>query len=275
MIRVCEFPLPVEKNKKVFGGRQWGSRSCNPSECAEYQSGACKFGGLIHFCVPGTRGIGVWILPTTSWYSMVKIKSTLEMVARLTCGKVAGLFDGKPIFRLMKVRDAVSRIDPATGNTVKSDQWLIHLDADIDMTELAAYSETSQIESRASNAVALLNGSAVHAGVSENSRYVPPEEMDVSSLKDDEDVQINNDIPHEEVVDVAIGTDEVHSQQPDDSGEPAVQSQKDAIKKLALKLGVDEATVDQVLVGVSKEKARAYIMRLNKGDKAMFYEKPF
>lgn len=281
MTRVCKFPMSAEKDKRIFGGRQWGTRPCDPSSCAEYQCGDCSFGGLIHFCVPGTRGIGVWILPTISWYSMVNIKSTLEMVARLTGGKIAGLFNGKPIFRIMKKLDTVSRIDPATGNSVKIKQWIIHLDADIDMTELAAYSETSKTESRASNAVALLNGSAVHVEVSKASQspqpvevVAPPEEMDVPVLLDNKDAQTDSDVQYPKTADVAAETGGDY-QQHQDNEEPAIQSQKDAIRKMALKHGVDEATINRVLDGISKEKARAYITRLNKGDKAMFYEKPF
>jgi hypothetical protein len=282
MIRVCEFPLPAERNKRTFGGRQWDSRPCNPSDCAEYQNGACKFGGLIHFCVPGTRGIGVWILPTTSWYSMIKIKSTLEMVAKLTRGKVAGLFDGKPIFRLMKVRDTVSRIDPSTGNAVRTAQWLIHLDADIDMTELAAYSETSQIKLRASNAVSILNGHAtVHAEDSEPSRCLQPAESIMSPaeiekmsppLSYTEDAQIDCATVLEEVVDADDKDDKADGQykQSQDNGEPATQGQKNAIKKLGIKLGVDETVIDHMLADIDKERAGEYIMRLNKGDKDMF-----
>ncbi len=226
MARICEFPIPAEKNKRVFGGREWDSRPCNPPDCSEYQSGACNFGGLIHFCIPGTRGIGVWVLPTTSWYSLVKIKSTLEMVAKLTRGKIAGLFNGKPIFRLMKVRDTVSRIDKATGNAVRIDQWLIHLDADIDMTDLAAYSEDCQVKLRASNAMDVLTGSAITEAAA------PPENVE-SPLSEDDDVQADDNVFSEESVIAAPEIDEPQSLQPavvhEDKGKPATQGQKNAM----------------------------------------------
>jgi|GEM_PF-1109589 len=142
MIRVCEYPLPVEKGKRIFGGRQWSERSCDPEACSEYQNGECKFGGVIQFFIPGLSGLGIWVLPTTSWYSLLSIKSTLETMEKITNGRIAQLFVNnknriETVFVVKKVKQPVTFIDIKTGQPVKRDQYLITLDARIDTMELA------------------------------------------------------------------------------------------------------------------------------------------
>ncbi len=41
-------------------------------------------------------------------------------------------------------------------------------------------------------------------------------------------------------------------------------------KKMALKLGIDDVKVDQLLNDINEEKAKACIMNLNKGNKDIF-----
>ena len=69
-VRICEAPSPLVPGKKVFGGRGYvENRICEPDDCPEYQNGECKFSGEIHFSIPGIKTVGVWKLPTNSWYS--------------------------------------------------------------------------------------------------------------------------------------------------------------------------------------------------------------
>ncbi len=157
--RVCEFPVEVEQGKKVFGGRPWGERPCEPGTCKEYQDGGCKFGGTLQFYIPGIKGMGIWILPTTSWYSLVRIKSSLEAVADITGGRLARLFiDGKTPFVIRKVFDEISRIDLQTGKAVKQGQWLIDIECQIDMFDLAMYAEEKTAIKRGQEAISILNG---------------------------------------------------------------------------------------------------------------------
>jgi len=156
-VRICEYPLELQPKVRVFGGRSWGERPCEPELCAEYQKGECKLGGVIQFYIPGIKGAGVWILPTTSWYSLVRIKSTLEMISRLTGGRIAFLnVDGKTPFYLRKIYDEISTIDYQTGKPVKRNQWLITLECRIDMFQLVqTFSNPVQ---RGLTAVNVLNG---------------------------------------------------------------------------------------------------------------------
>jgi len=157
--RVCRFPLELKPGKKVFGGRKWGERPCEPDACLEYQKGECVFGGLIQFLIPGVPGMGVWTLPTTSWYSLDGVKDSLNLFSRITGGRISGTF-GKPegVFRIRKKRGKISRIDPMKGKAVKTEQWLITLDADIDLTELASACESKEVLGTSRRAVALLSG---------------------------------------------------------------------------------------------------------------------
>jgi hypothetical protein len=150
-VRVCQYPM--EEAGKVFGGRKWGERPCDPDTCREYQSGECKFGGTLSFYIPGISGIGVWVLPTTSWYSLVNIKSTLEFVAGITKGQLARLFyEKKPLFILQKVYRDISVVDPKTGKAARREQWLIHLDIPVDMTSLVLYYQEQEVLKRAETA---------------------------------------------------------------------------------------------------------------------------
>lgn len=160
--RVCTFPVDAVPGKKVFGGRTWDERPCDPEICSEYQAGDCAFGGAIQFYIPGISGVGLWMLPTTSWYSLVDIKSSLELVSKITGNRITGTFGGKPIFRIRKVREEISRIDTKTGKAIKTSQWLIKLEADVDMTELAAACEPGKVISAGLAAANMLAPSVVH-----------------------------------------------------------------------------------------------------------------
>ena len=167
---LCRFPLNAEPGKRIFGGRQWGTRPCSPEDCREYQSGECKFGGMVQFYIPGAKGVGIWVLPTTSWYSLVAIKSVLQNVSQITGGRLARLFDGdgKPVFQLTKTEEIVSSIDRKTGKPIQRKQYLIYLDMTVDMTELALIYESNNVLSKGTNAAAILTKPVITDSESEN-----------------------------------------------------------------------------------------------------------
>lgn len=272
-VRICEAPRDIEKGKKIYGGRGYvENRICDPDKCPEYQSGECKFGGYIQFLIPGIPGIGVWKLRTNSWYSLVAIKSALELVSSFTKGRLAGLsHNGQPVFRLSKVEGTVSRIDTEKCKSVKTDQWLIHLNVDVDITELVMQNGNNALIDRGRHATHVLGN-----GHGKELPLIQPSIVDshgdpVDSFGAKGDV---------EGVEMPASADKKDSpsthpiEHSVDSGKPALKEQVDAIKKLAVKLGVDGRTIEQVLYGISKEKARLYITKLNKGDKSMFLENP-
>lgn len=158
-IRVCVKPIPYEKGKRPFQGQDTEERGpCRPAECKEYQRGECKLSGYIQGVIPGTRGAGVWQIHTKSIYSFMQMMEKLKLVQQAT-GRIIGLIDQqtrKPIFTIMKVADAeVSRFIVETGATVKTEQDLIHLEADIDMFELMLAFQPQAILGRAEQARAI------------------------------------------------------------------------------------------------------------------------
>ncbi len=191
--RICKFPLSLEERKRSYGKRKWGERPCDPENCPEYQQGECNFGGVINCYIPGIKGIGVWCIPTTSWHSMVNIKSTLETVSGITGGKISGLVNNRAFFQLRKVREMIHKTNAETGTVQKVEQFLIHLDVDIDMTELAAYYEKSQIFYRAMNAAQLLTPQAPPLVNSDDSQA--PDNLDTfqseSVEADDHDIELS------------------------------------------------------------------------------------
>jgi hypothetical protein len=278
-VRICEAPREIEKGKRMYGGRGYiENRVCDPDNCPEYQSVECKFCGYLQFLIPGIPGIGVWKLRTNSWYSLVAIKSALELVSGFTKGRLAGLsHNGKPVFRLSKVEGAVSRIDTEKCKAVKTDQWLIHLDADVDITELVMQNSNNALIDRGRRALSILGN-----GYDERPSFVHQVEIPAAAsavFKDGgTDASLQSSAAAEDQT-AATGADApLKTDSPPrsvDSGEPALKEQISAIKKMAVRLGVDDAAVEQVVQGINIETAKSYIARLNKGDKDMFYEKPF
>ncbi|MDO9529663.1 MAG: hypothetical protein Q7J27_10960 [Syntrophales bacterium] len=167
---ICRFPMNSEPGKRIFGGRQWGTRPCSPEDCREYQAGECKFGGMVQFYIPGAKGVGIWVLPTTSWYSLVAIKSVLQDVSRITGGRLARLFDSdrKPVFQLTKTEEIVSAIDTKTGKPTQRKQYLIYLDLTVDMTELALIYESRNLTIRGIKAAAMLTKPVITDSTYEN-----------------------------------------------------------------------------------------------------------
>ena len=164
--RWCKFPAPVTSKQKVFGGRAWGERPCEPNVCIEFQSGECKFGGVIQCYIPGTKGIGIWIIPTVSWHSLVSIKSSLEAFINLAGGRISGLFslpgkDGEvtpqAIFRILKKKETVYT-EGESGELKRHNQWIINLDIDFDLSEVVKWTTEQKITSRGHTATQILNG---------------------------------------------------------------------------------------------------------------------
>lgn len=126
--------------------RQWGGRPteavgpCNPNACDLFGAGHCKHVGSLYFWVPGITGVGLIELTFTSIYASLDVAEKLELV-RAGLGHVKGTHNGRPIFRISKVRDNVSRIDWETGKAQRTEQWIIRLEADLDMVAVLSGGE--------------------------------------------------------------------------------------------------------------------------------------
>ncbi len=163
--RICMEPVPLEKGKRLFGGRQSQERGpCRPEECKEYKNGTCKFKGYVQAVIPGTRGLGVWQIHSTSILSFLQMKSKLQLVGKAT-GRIQGLIDHatkKPIMYIRKVGDEeIHRFDVQQGEMKTAEQDLIYLEADIDFFSLMLAYEPQKVLERGNQAQALLAGNPI------------------------------------------------------------------------------------------------------------------
>lgn len=275
-IMVCETPAPITKGKKVYGGRGFVERGCcNPNACPEYQDGNCKFGGTINFMIPGVEGMGLWRLWTNSWYSMVAIKSVLEAVARMNRGRLAGLYhEQQCLFWLSKGAGTVSRIDTEKGQAVRTDQWLIYLQARVDPGALAMAASSAQIMDRGKKAISTLSGGC---------DQMEPEGHPVLPLQECTDPQA--DVPENYPLQSTATDTTVPGESEDEKGPSTVtrstsaqmadEKQLSAIRKMALGLGIGVTVVDAKIAHLSRENAGEIIKRLSRKDVGDFTLNPF
>ena len=145
--RRCYTKKHVEVDQKArrahrpFGGRPTVLRPdnggiCDPDNCPEYQQRKCNLSGQMLFFVPGIASSSAFSIPTTSFYALEQAREKMELVAYLRGGRISGTHEGKPIFYLTKREEEVSMIDPETGEPRRVRQYLVTLEADIDMLQV-------------------------------------------------------------------------------------------------------------------------------------------
>ena len=281
---VCESPSPVEPGKRIFGGRDWVQKACIPEDCPDFQARQCTFGGSIQCMIPGVKGIGVWIVPTTSWYSMKAVKNTLNRIWKATGGRLAHLlYEEETIFVLRKVRGRVPVTDKA-GNTKLKEQWLISLDVTVDPLDLVKEFSPARIMGRGVSALAAVTDALSHA----------PESPDAKALE--------GHGPASKTALTTVGTEKSRESKADEAGGPGetqkvegpkaadkkedpkalsgtsskgddgLAKQREAIRKQAMRLGcIPEDRVGKRISEIaSPDQAAAIIRRLNKGDYSDF-----
>ena len=64
--------------------------TCNPAKCAYYQKAQCRRVMNLQFLLPDCPGFGVYQLDTSSFFSIVNVNSSLELI-RGTCGRLSML----------------------------------------------------------------------------------------------------------------------------------------------------------------------------------------
>jgi len=158
---VCETPEDLEAGKKLFGGRAWMRKPCDPESCLEYQKEECRFSGRIYFMIPGIKGMGSFVIPTKSWYSMKRLKKTLRDMYQLTSGRIAYLLHkGETIFVLRKVKATIPCIDWEKGETKMRQQYLIDLDVVVDPLEVAREYSVEKVLQKGARAMTMLGAGA-------------------------------------------------------------------------------------------------------------------
>lgn len=163
-------PVPVDhtgrRTIRIFGGRKTMPREenggiCNPESCPEYQARQCNLTGRFLFFIPGIRSISALELPTTSFYAMSAAIQRFQAIAQMRGGRISGFLGrDRTTFFLTKVLKEVPHIDEQ-GRAVRVPQWIIELEAPVDVTALLCDHEDEEaIVQQARLATQILDGAA-------------------------------------------------------------------------------------------------------------------
>lgn len=168
----CHAAVPKDKGDKsgtrairIFGGRKAVLREdngglCEPEACPQYQARQCNLTGRFVFFIPGIRSLAAFDLPTNSFYAMNAALQTFRTIAFMRGGRISGFLDAsKTPFYISKRLMEVPHID-AEGRAVRVKQWIIELEAPVDVTALLRADEDEMI-GNATIARSVLDGSAV------------------------------------------------------------------------------------------------------------------
>ncbi len=138
-------PVPVDdtgrRTIRLFGGRKTVLREdnggvCEPESCREYQQRQCNLTGRFLFFIPGIRSISAFELATNSFYAMNAAIRKFEAVGFLRGGRISWYLDRQRTpFYLTKRLLQVPHIDEH-GRAVRVAQWIIDLEAPVDVTTL-------------------------------------------------------------------------------------------------------------------------------------------
>lgn len=138
-------PVPVDdtgrRTIRIFGGRKAIPRGenggiCDPESCPEYQTRQCNLTGRFVFFVPGVHSISALEVPTTSFYAMSNAIQRFQAIAQMRGGRISGFLGrDRTTFFLTKVLKDVPHIDDH-GRAVRVPQWIIELEAPVDVTAL-------------------------------------------------------------------------------------------------------------------------------------------
>ncbi|MES2091226.1 MAG: hypothetical protein V4532_14785, partial [Pseudomonadota bacterium] len=142
---MCHAPVPMDNTGRrairIFGGRKTILREdnggiCEPESCADYQQRRCNLTGRFLFFIPGIRSISAFELPTNSFYAMNAAIQKFETIGFLRGGRISGFLDRQrtPFYLTKRLMD-VAHIDE-NGLPTRVSQWIIELDAPIDVTAL-------------------------------------------------------------------------------------------------------------------------------------------
>ena len=174
---MCHAPIPMEhtgrRTIRIFGGRKTALREdnggiCDPETCREYQAHQCNLTGRFLFFIPGIRTISALELPTTSFYAMSNAIQRFQAIGHMRGGRISGFLGrSRETFFLTKVLRDVPHIDE-TGRAVRVPQWIIELEAPIDVTALLRDDEDQEAAiMQASFAEQVLEAAAPRADVGE------------------------------------------------------------------------------------------------------------
>lgn len=147
---------------RIFGGRKIVRREengglCEPERCAEFQARKCNMTGRIIFWIPGVQTLLPLEIPTGSYYALSGIIGLLQRVAYSRGGRLTGFLGrDKTTFWIGKSFESVPRYDAESNRLVRVDQWIIRLDAPVDVASLLGAPDDEVLVADGQGAAALL-----------------------------------------------------------------------------------------------------------------------
>ena len=126
---------------RIWGGRKTVPRSnngglCDPEQCPDYQAKRCNLSGRFIFFIPGIKSISAFELGTNSFYAMQAAIQKFQTIGFMRGGRISGFLDEQGTsFLITKRLVEVARIDEQ-GQPTRVAQWLIELEAPVDVTAL-------------------------------------------------------------------------------------------------------------------------------------------
>lgn len=189
---MCFATVPRDDSGKrairTFGGRktalrQENSGMCDPERCREYQQRQCNLSGHFIFFIPGIPSISAFELHTNSFYAMNGAIQKFETIAFLRGGRLSGFLDAKRTpFYFTKTLRNVPHLDE-DGRAVRVPQWIIELEAPVDVTGLLRENddeETAVANAQAAAGILETSGretASAGQGSDSHSAAQPPQEQ--------------------------------------------------------------------------------------------------
>jgi hypothetical protein len=102
---------------------------CDPYQCQYYQAKQCHMLASLVFLLPKVPGLGVWQMDTTSYYTIVSINNSLDIIRNLM-GRISNI----PL-ELRRVKKTIMTREG--GKPLKRDIWTVELNTADRLVDLA------------------------------------------------------------------------------------------------------------------------------------------
>jgi hypothetical protein len=129
---------------------------CDPTECEWYAKKHCRMVGTLQFLLPRVNGLGVWVVDTSSYHSIVNLNSAIEFIKGLTGGRIALMplkmnlvpkevqVDGKKkIIHVLEIAHDQMRLEDVLRDSRKSAAQLLLPQVDLDTPPDDLYPEAA------------------------------------------------------------------------------------------------------------------------------------
>lgn len=133
---------------------------CDPQECQGYGAKTCRRVMNLQFLLPDVRGLGVWQIDTSSFYSIVNINSMIKMLKGML-GRCS----------MIPLTLALGQIEVSPAGLKKKTVYIMHIKKDIRLADMARLAQLPP----------------VRALIPEPEAEEPPEDLFPEGILDDQE----------------------------------------------------------------------------------------